>query len=158
MLKTQIDLPLKTRKTVAEVANARLAQLLDLQLAVKHAHWNVRGVHFIGLHELFDKLYTELAEPIDVLAERIGQLGFLANGTLESVKKNSTLKPYPAEIIADKDHLKALQSTYAQVAKDVRSAIDACDKADDKDSADLFTDLSRIIDKQLWFIEAHLQA
>lgn len=157
MLKTQIDIPLKNRKAVCEIANARLAQLVDLQLAVKHAHWNVRGVHFIGLHEMFDKFYGELTEPIDTIAERIGQLGFLALGTIDSVRKNSKLRAYPAEITHDKDHLKALIAMYAQVAKDVRSAIDQTDELEDKGSSDLFTGISRMLDKQLWFLEAHLQ-
>jgi len=157
MLKTQIDIPLKSRKAVCEIANARLAQLIDLQLAVKHAHWNVRGVHFIGLHEMFDKFYAELVEPIDQIAERIGQLGFLAMGTLDVARKNSSLKPYPAQITRDVEHLKALIATYAQVANDIREAIQQSDDLDDKGSSDLFTDVSRLLDKQLWFLEAHLQ-
>lgn len=157
MLKTQIDIPLKTRKAVCEISNARLAQLIDLQMAVKHAHWNVRGVHFIGLHEMFDKFYSELGEPIDTLAERIGQLGFLALGTIDSVKKNSKLKAYPAQITGDKEHLKALILMYAQVARDFRCAIDETDDLEDEGSSDLFTNVSRLLDKQLWFLEAHLQ-
>ncbi len=158
MFKTKNDLPEATRVKVIELLNARLADCKDLQTQVKQAHWNVKGPHFIGLHELFDKINEEVDEYVDEIAERAVQLGGVAEGTARVVAKRSTLPEYPLNIADGHSHVDALSTVLAVFAKGARKAIDDSDALGDKDTADLFTEVSRGIDKWLWFVEAHLQA
>jgi starvation-inducible DNA-binding protein len=157
MYKTKIDLSEKVRRSVITVLNDRLADAIDLQSQVKQAHWNVKGPNFIALHELFDKISDVLLEQIDDIAERVTSLGGTAEGTVAVAAKRSKLKNYPLSITAGKDHLFYLSTQLAAFGKTARAAIDATDQLGDADTADLFTGISRGIDKYLWFLEAHLQ-
>jgi starvation-inducible DNA-binding protein len=157
MYKTKIDLSEKVRRNVIVILNDRLAEAIDLQSQVKQAHWNVKGPNFIALHELFDKISDAALEYIDDIAERITSLGGTAEGTVAVAAKRSKLKNYPLSITAGKDHLFYLSTQLAAFGKGVRTAIDDTDELGDKDTADLFTGMSREIDKYLWFVEAHLQ-
>jgi starvation-inducible DNA-binding protein len=158
MTKTKNDLPAKTQTEMVQLLNARLSDAIDLELQTKQAHWNVKGPSFIGLHELFDKLAEEVEDHIDTIAERIVQLGGVAHGTIQETQRKTTLPIYPTDIFEGTAHVAALSSSYAAFGKVIREAIDTADKAGDKDSADLFTGVSRAADKALWFIEAHNQA
>lgn len=158
MHRTRIDLPEKNRRKLVDLLNARLADAIDLQLAAKHAHWNVKGPHFIALHGLFDGLAGALATPIDDLAERITTLGGTADGTLALVARRSALDPYPAEIAAGTEHVEALAAALAVLARGLRKAIGEAAKLGDEGTADLLTGISREADKQLWLLEAHQQA
>jgi starvation-inducible DNA-binding protein len=153
---TRNDLPDNTRKAMIALLNARLADAIDLRLAIKQAHWNVKGPNFIALHELFDQIQARVDTFVDDIAERGVALAGLVAGTAQTVAKSSQLEPYPPDITDEKAHLKALADRLAAFGKLARSAIDAADEAGDKDTADLFTGVSRQIDKDLWFIEAHL--
>lgn len=155
---TRIDLPEKNRRQLVALINARLADAVDLKLAAKHAHWNVKGPHFLSLHELFDQLAGVLEAPIDDMAERITALGGTAHGTIALVARGTSLAPYPAEVVAGADHVEALASAVAAFGQSVRKAIGSADKLGDEGTADLFTALSQEVDKQLWLLEAHQQA
>jgi starvation-inducible DNA-binding protein len=155
---TRIDLPEKNRRQLVALINARLADAVDLKLAAKHAHWNVKGPHFLSLHELFDQLAGVLEAPIDDMAERITALGGTAHGTIALVARGTSLAPYPAEVVAGADHVEALASAVAAFGQSVRKAIGRADKLGDEGTADLFTALSQEVDKQLWLLEAHQQA
>jgi len=154
---TKNDLPQKVRSRVGDVLADRLADATDLMLQTKQAHWNVKGPSFIALHELFDKINDAAEEWVDLIAERIVQLGGQAEGTLQAAAARTSLAPYPISIVSGKDHVEALSSALASFGKKVRSAIDKSDKLGDKDTADLFTEVSRDVDKYLWFVEAHNQ-
>jgi starvation-inducible DNA-binding protein len=158
MFKTKNDLPEPTRVKVIELLNARLADCKDLQTQTKQAHWNVKGPNFIGLHELFDKINEEVDEYVDEIAERAVQLGGVAEGTARVVAKRSTLPEYPLSIADGHSHVEALSSALAAFGKAARKAINEANDLGDLDTADLFTEVSRGIDKWLWFVEAHLQA
>ena len=158
MYSTKNDLPESTRTKVIETLNRRLADSVVLSTQVKQAHWNVKGPHFIGLHELFDDVYAAVLEYTDLIAERVVQLGGIAEGTAKVAVDRTALSPYPLDIAAGKAHCQALSSALATFGKGVRAAIDETDQAGDKDTSDLFTEVSRGIDKWLWFVEAHLQA
>ena len=153
---TRNDLPDNTRKAMIALLNARLADAIDLRLAIKQAHWNVKGPNFIALHELFDQIQARVDTFVDDIAERGVALAGLMAGTSQAVAKSSQLEPYPTDITDERAHLKALADRLAAFGKLARAAIDAADEAGDKDTADLFTGVSRQIDKDLWFIEAHL--
>ena len=157
MHSTKNDLPQKTRAKVAAVLADRLADATDLMLQGKQAHWNVKGPNFIALHELFDKIVESAEECVDSLAERIVQLGGTAEGTVQATAARTTLAPYPLHIVSGTDHVEALSSALAAFGKKARAAIDKTDKQGDKDTADLFTEISRDVDKYLWFVEAHNQ-
>jgi starvation-inducible DNA-binding protein len=158
MHSTRIDLAAKTRAKMIALLNARLADALDLQLQSKQAHWNVKGPSFIALHELFDRIATVAAGHVDEMAERITALGGVAEGTVQAVAGRSRLDPYPLALADGRAHLDALASALARFAKGVRKAIDEAAKAGDAATSDLFTGVSRDIDKSLWLVEAHLQA
>jgi starvation-inducible DNA-binding protein len=158
MFKTKNDLAEATRAKVIELLNARLADCIDLQTQVKHAHWNVKGPNFISLHELFDKVNEDVEEYVDEIAERAVQLGGVAQGTARTVARQSTLTEYPASAVDGRSHVEALSSALAAFGKSARKAIDQSDELGDADTADIFTEVSRGIDKWLWFVEAHLQA
>ena len=158
MHKTRIDLSAKTRAKVIELLNARLADAIDLQLQVRQAHWNVKGPSFIALHELFDRIAGEIGGQVDDLAERITALGGVAEGTVQAISGRSKLDAYPLDISDGRAHVDALAAALARFGKSVRKAIDDSGKAGDADTSDLFTGISRSADKNLWLLEAHLQA
>ena len=155
--KSRIDLSEHTRTEVSELLNDTLAVTLDLWSQVKQAHWNVKGTDFYQLHLLFDEVATELYEYIDLVAERVTSLGCVAHGTVRMAAERTTLPDYPLSAVLGKDHLVALAERLATYAKHVRAMIDKTDGMGDADTADLYTEISRTIDKRLWFIEAHLQ-
>ncbi len=155
---TKNDLPAEKRASLAQLLNERLADLIDLGLQAKQAHWNVKGPTFIALHELFDSVAEETEEFVDTVAERIVALGGTAEGTISAVGKRTNLPAYPLNITSGRDHVDALSTALATVGKAVRAAIDRATELGDADTADLFTGVSRDIDKKLWFVEAHLQS
>src|SRR3989449_2925483 len=154
---TQNDLPESTRTKVIELCNDRLADATDLQTQCKYAHWNVKGPSFIALHELFDKVNEDVEDYIDLIAERAVQLGGLAEGTARMAVKRSSLTEYSVATTSGRDHAAALSSALASFGKLVRRAIDASNEFNDADTADIFTEISRGVDKWLWMVEAHLQ-
>jgi starvation-inducible DNA-binding protein len=154
---TRIDMPANTRSQVIATLNQTLASTLDLKTQVKQAHWNVKGMHFYQLHELFDEMASELEEYIDMVAERVTALGGTAMGTARIAASQSDLPEYPLEILEGKDHVIALADRYANYGKTLRDNIDETGDLGDADTADLYTEISRAIDKRLWFLEAHLQ-
>jgi starvation-inducible DNA-binding protein len=158
MFNTKNDLSEAIRVKAIGLLNARLADAIDLQTQTKQAHWNVKGPHFIALHELFDKINEDVEDYVDDLAERAVQLGGVAEGTARMAAKRSSLSEYPAKASDGRSHVEALSSALAAFGKSVRKAIDDADEIGDLDTADLFTEISRGTDKWLWFVEAHLQA
>jgi len=158
LISTQNSLRKQTRRAMIGLLNQQLADVLDLGLQAKQAHWNVKGPHFIGLHELFDKVAEELEEFTDDIAERAVELGGVALGTLQVVTRQSRLAAYPLNISSGKEHVAALSGALAKFGASTRTAIDAASKAGDADTSDLFTEVSRGVDKLLWFVEAHAQA
>jgi starvation-inducible DNA-binding protein len=136
---------------------ARIADGIDMGLITKQAHWNLKGPQFIGVHLMLDTFRAEQDEFVDTMAERITQLGGTAFGTVQEVATRSSLEPYPVNIYQVSDHIHALIERYAAVANAIRKSIDEADEAGDADTADIFTEVSRGIDKQLWFLEAHTQ-
>jgi starvation-inducible DNA-binding protein len=158
MFKTKNDLSETVRGKAVELLNARLADAIDLQTQTKQAHWNVKGPNFIALHELFDKINEDVEDYVDDLAERAVQLAGVAEGTARMAAKRSALNEYPANLVDGRSHVEALSSALAAFGKSARKGIDQADELGDVDTADLFTEISRGIDKWLWFVEAHLQA
>ncbi|MDR3539113.1 MAG: DNA starvation/stationary phase protection protein Dps [Acetobacteraceae bacterium] len=157
MHKTKNAVKSNAKALSIELLNARVADGIDLALLTKQAHWNLKGPQFIAVHEMLDGFRTEIDASVDTMAERVVQLGGTALGTTQVVAKASTLAPYPTDIYAISDHLAALIERYGACANAVRENIDQADEAGDPDTADIFTQVSRSLDKALWFLEAHVQ-
>jgi starvation-inducible DNA-binding protein len=158
MHKTRNDLPKAVRKQIIDLLDGLFADAIDLTLQCKQAHWNVRGPSFIALHELFDKISEQVEGHVDALAERMAALGAAPAGTVRSVAKRTRLKEYPLTAVEGPAHVDALAAALADFGARARQAIDKAGKLGDQDSADLCTGISRDIDQQLWFVEAHAQA
>ena len=158
MHKTRIDLDSESREQLAGLLNQQLADTFDLYSQTKQAHWNVKGPQFFQLHELFDKLAADLLPNIDDMAERVTTLGGTALGTAKMSAKTSRLEDYPATVVGGTESLETLIDRYATLAASTREAIESSAKLGDADTSDLFTGISRSLDKSLWFLEAHLQA
>jgi starvation-inducible DNA-binding protein len=144
------------RAQSVELLNKHLAAAIDLHAQVKQAHWNVREPAFIAIHELFDKVSVEVENYSDLIAERAGGLGGTAHGTIQVAEERSFLIPYPLGIADEKQHAFAVSGALAAFGQSVREAIGQAATVGDATTADLFTELSRGIDQQLWFVESHL--
>lgn len=155
---TKIDIPENSRAALVGILNARLADAVDLSTQMKQAHWNVKGPSFIALHEMFDTIHAEILVHVDDIAERVVALGGTALGTAAVAVENSALPAYPLEAKTGSDHVDAVSTALAVFAKGLREAIEASAEIGDADTEDLFTGISRAIDKNLWFVEAHAQA
>jgi starvation-inducible DNA-binding protein len=153
---TKNDLPETVRAACVDLLNARLADAIDLQTQCKQAHWNVRGPDFVALHALFDKINTDVEEYVDLIAERIVQLGGIALGTARLAVKRSALPEYGTMGTKGREHVEALSTALSAFAKGTRAAVRAIDQAGDLGGADILTQISRGTDKWLWMVEAHL--
>lgn len=158
LLSTRNGLSLEVRERMVELLNQQLAGVFDLFSQTKQAHWNVKGAQFFPLHELFDKLAAELDIHADVIAERATALGGLAQGTVRMAAANSQLPECELDVTDSLATVEALADRYAALATSMRLAIETAEGHGDADTEDLFTEVSRGLDKALWFLEAHLQA
>jgi starvation-inducible DNA-binding protein len=154
---TANDLSADVRTEVIPVLQASLADALDLHTQLKQAHWNVKGPNFYSLHLLFDEIAGAAATWVDDLAERLVALGGQAKGTVRASAAETRLPEYPLDITSERDHVEAVTKALSTFGSHVRGAIDTCQDEGDEDSGDLFIEISRSVDKYLWFVEAHLQ-
>ncbi|HZL42835.1 MAG TPA: DNA starvation/stationary phase protection protein Dps [Verrucomicrobiae bacterium] len=158
MYETENDISPERRSELNILMNQRLASAVDLQMQMKQAHWNVKGPNFIGLHELFDKVDEAVESYVDMIAERIVQLGGIAEGTVRISAARSRLAEYPLQIADGMAHVEAVARALSTFGEEARTTINEADELDDAGTADLFTEISRGMDKWLWFVEAHSQA
>lgn len=156
LVDVKIDISESHREKLVDLLNQSLANTADLVSQVKQAHWNVKGMNFWQLHKLFDSVYESLEEYVDTIAERVTTLGGVANGTVRMAAANSTLSEFPSNLSSDKDFVVAVRDRLASYAEMVRDDIDKSDGLDDQTTGDLYTEISRQVDKQLYFLESHL--
>ncbi|MEW4569207.1 DNA starvation/stationary phase protection protein Dps [Tautonia sp. JC769] len=157
MFRTRVDLPTEQREKLVELLNQHVADSMDLYTQVKQAHWNVKGRNFYSIHELTDTFAAELLPYVDEIAERATALGGYVSGTLRMAAESTSLPEYPSDPVDALDHVQVLVERIGAFANSVRAAIDQSEELGDKGTADLFTEISRLVDKRLWFFEAHLQ-
>ena len=157
MPKTANTLSKNIRVKSVAVLNRHLAGAIDLHAQVKQAHWNVRGPTFIAIHELFDKVADAVEEYSDTIAERAGALGGAAEGTIQVAVEHSFLARYRLGIADAETHIAAVTTALATFGESVRNAIEEMASLGDADTSDVFTEISRGIDQQLWLVESHRQ-
>jgi starvation-inducible DNA-binding protein len=155
MIPTHNTLPEPIRAQSIELLNKHLAAAIDLHAQTKQAHWNVRGPGFMAIHELFDKVSEAVELYSDMLAERAGGLGGTAHGTLQVAVARSFLVPYDLGFADVNSHVFAVAAALAAFGQSTRDAVGLATNFGDADTADMFTEISRGIDKQLWFVESH---
>ena len=158
MYETENDITLDRRTQLIALMNQRLASAVDLQMQMKQAHWNVKGPSFIGLHVLFDQVAEAVEGYVDQIAERVVQLGGVAEGTVRMAAERTRLVEYSTEISDGMAHVEGVARALSTFGQEARDTIYEADELEDADTADLFTEVSRGIDKWLWFVEAHSQA
>jgi len=154
---TMIDIGQESRLPLTKLLNKRLADMIDLFNQTKHAHWNMKGPEFMQLHELFDDIAERVEDACDLLAERVVTLGGVAEGTTRQSAASSTIGEYDLGAVDGLDHVRALAVQLAKLAASTRSAIQQSAELGDPTTSDLFIEISRSLDKDLWFLEAHLQ-
>jgi starvation-inducible DNA-binding protein len=152
-----VDLSDDVKSKLIDLLNARLADAIDVKTQVKHAHWNIKGQQFYQLHLLFDEIAGHVDDAADLIAERAVQLGGVAHGTARIVAKTSSIPEYDLDAVKGEEHIHALVDRLSALANASREAIDQADKLGDKATSDIFTEIVRATDKDLWFIEAHIQ-
>ncbi len=155
--KTKISIPEKKRIELIKMLNKSLASTSDLSIQMKHAHWNIKGKEFIALHKLFDEIAEEVENQVDVIAERVTSLGGTALGTVQEIVKNTNLRTFPIDIFDLEKIITHLSHNFAILGELARDHMDASEKLDDMATNDVYIDLARMLDKNLWFLEAHLQ-
>ena len=143
------------RETSIALLKKNLAVALDLSFAVKQAHWTLKGPSFIGLHELMDQVALHIREASDTIAERIVILGGQPHGSVQAVSKDTSLDAYPVDITDQNKHVDEVTSRLMAFGASLKEAIDNAGEIGDEDTADLFTEISRIVDKDAWFVGAH---
>lgn len=155
MRATQNSLPIDTRHHSIEALNRVVAHLVDVALAAKHAHWNVRGANFASYHALFDRVFKDLVDQVDHVGERASALGGIARGTVQTVASATQLQPYPVLMVAEREHISQLANRLGQVGREIRAAVGSIGGRDDIVTVDVLTETCATIDRLLWLIESH---
>lgn len=155
MSRKNIALPEDVQARLIEILNRRLADAIDLQLQSRQAYWNVKGPNFLSLRELFDKVVEEVEEYADMIAERIVQLGGKAEGTAHAVAGRSSLDGH---MVASTGHIDTLATTLSDFGRHTRYASAQATELKDADTADIFTEIARGVDRCLWFVQTSQQS
>lgn len=153
-VKNPVAVPAPRKKEIAADLNSALAHLIDLALRAKQAHWNVTGPNFHGLHETFDAIAADARQYADDIAERTRALGALADGTLDTVRKSSTLGEFPADTGDWKTLTKAVHDALTATSQALQGF--AAETEDDLGTQDTYIEVIRGLDKWAWMLAAHL--
>lgn len=126
-----------------------------LYVKTQNFHWNVTDPRFFSLHKFLEGQYEELAENIDVIAERIRALGEKALGSMREFLEFTRLEESKSTLTAN-DMLKALLHDHESIIQWLRSTIEQVQKLGDEGTADLFINRLRAHEKMAWMIRSHL--
>ena len=155
-MKPNIGLSVKNLSAVNNMLTAVLADAVVLYTKTRKFHWNVSGQSFMELHKLYEAQYTELAEIIDEIAERIRTIGFYAEGRLSELLKLTSLKE-PAVPKHFKDQIPNLDADHEKIINNLRKQIDTLDeKYKDIGSSDFLTGLLKQHEKMAWMLRSYL--
>lgn len=145
----------KQRGEIAEGLSRLLADTYTLYLKTHNYHWNVTGPMFQTLHLMFETQYTELAEAVDIIAERIRALGFPAPGTYSEFAELSSISEAKGVPSAE-EMIKSLVEGQETVVRTARTVFPAADGAHDEPTADLLTQRMQIHEKTAWMLRSLL--
>lgn len=151
-----VSLPQEAKTQLVDTLNSMLATTSDLRSQVKQAHWNIKGPQFVARHELFDNLAAKLLGYADVIAERAATLGGYATGTVRQSAEHSKLPEYDVRAVDGKHHIKTLVDRYSDYTRLVREAVNEAEKVDDPATEDVYTEILRGTELDMWFLESHL--
>lgn len=149
-------LDLNDAQTLITLLQKRLNTMNDLQLSLKHAHWNVVGSDFIGVHEMLDPQIDLVRGYADDIAERIAMLGGSPVGTPGYLVQEREWEDYDLGRATTTEHLKAIDRVYDGVVSSQRAAIGESGKLDPV-TEDLLIGQTFELEKFQWFVRAHLE-
>ncbi len=158
MYENRVALPENVKQQVTQVMQESLAEASDMHSQAKFAHWNVKGDNFYQLHLVFDQVAKVIGKQVDPIAERITQLGGVANGTLRQAACVSKIPEYPVDTIAGMDHVRALADALGHYCQNLRETSDKVGDLGDEPTSDFFNQLIVDAEEQLYFLESHLEA
>lgn len=151
-----VALPEDVKVALVETLNIALATTNDLHSQVKQAHWNIKGPQFFARHELFDAMAGRLRGFADVIAERATTMGGYASGTTRLSAEHSKLPEYELRAVDGKQHIKALVDRFSDYAAFVREALREAAEKGDPATEDVYTEILRGAELDMWFLESHL--
>ena len=154
---TRSYLPEQVRRSSIGVLNQCLADLSAVTMQLTSAHWNVKGQEFYQLHELFDDLIEEFDDYVDDVAERASALGGRPPGTAREVARETTIPALPPQTVDGVALVAELADRLAVLDANLYEQLETVTEQNDLDTADLLNEISRVVAKSLWFLEAHLQ-
>ncbi|MEZ5279270.1 MAG: DNA starvation/stationary phase protection protein [Acidimicrobiales bacterium] len=146
----------KDASKIVEVAQTRLVSLLDLQLTLKHIHWNLVGPDFLSVHEMLDTQVAQVREATDELAERMRTMGGVPAGTPGAIVEHRTWDDYAIGRGLVTQHLRELDSVYTGIIIDHRKAIEA--SAADPVTEDLFIKQTAMLEMAQWFVRSFIES
>lgn len=153
VVKIDIGINEKDRIAIADGLKHLLADSYTLYLQTHNFHWNVTGSQFRELHVMFEEQYTELAEAVDDIAERIRSLAVYAPGTYREFAALSSIKEEMV-IPAAEDMVKILMQNHEKVVKTARNVLKLAQNGEDESSASLVSDRMRVHEKTAWMLRA----
>ncbi len=158
MYKNRVALSDDVKKQVVDEMSKTLAASFDVYSQAKFAHWNVKGLNFYQLHLVFDTVAKTVFKQVDPIAERITQLGGVANGTVRQAAATSEIPAYNVEALNGPEHLTALADSLGKYCGLMREVSEKIDDLGDKPSADFFNQLIVDAEEELYFLESHMEA
>ncbi len=141
---------------LAKELQSCLNHLNDLHLTLKHAHWNVVGPKFIGVHKMLDPQVDAVREMTDTVAERMATMGVPPVGTPGALVKQRDWEDYPIGLAQASEHLGALDIFYSRVIENHRRVIEAAGDVDPV-TEDMLIGQTGAMEQYQWFVRAHLQ-
>jgi starvation-inducible DNA-binding protein len=141
------------RRHSADSIAVILADTYVLYLKTQNFHWNVGGINFETLHLMFEKQYKELAEEIDVIAERIRALGYPVHATFSTFAKLSTIKDEDT-VPSAREMIRILCDGHEMIVRKAREVIPAFEKLHDGASADLINHQLQYHEKTAWMLRS----
>ncbi|MEM8780829.1 MAG: Dps family protein [Cyanobacteria bacterium P01_G01_bin.49] len=155
----QVDMGLTQgqRQGVVDLLNQDLADLYLLLIKTKKYHWDVLGIQFRSLHELWEEQYEALTETVDACAERIRRLGAYPIGTAEAFLKHATLKEHPGDLPNCHEMVRRLMVDHEQIIRNLRQHIDLCsNEFHDEETADFLTGLMGQQKEMAWTLRSFI--
>lgn len=150
-----IGIPANDREAIAGGLTRMLADSYTLYLKTHNYHWNVTGPLFSTLHVMFETQYTELAQAVDEIAERIRALGYPAPGSYRDYAGLTSIDEDTDTPDAE-TMIRRLVAGQEAVVRTARQVFPLADEAHDEPTADLLTQRMQVHEKNAWMLRSLL--